>query len=126
MSLIGYLRIVMPVSGACAASLVVAAPAFADTPEDRFVADIKRANMVNPPVPATPDIWIKAGYASCDRISYSVGQGQRLQSAINNEVIATGTYNNLTRQNAVTLVTFAVLDLCPNLIPADNNGNGAG
>lgn len=82
--------------------------------------------MVNPPVPATPDIWIKAGDASCDRISSSVGQGQRLQSAINNEVIATGTYNNLTRQNAVTLVTFAVLDLCPNLIPADNNGNGAG
>lgn len=118
----GLIRTAVAMCCTGAVLAVATPPARADAAEDQFVADIKRSNAVHPPVPATPDIWIKAGRASCDRISAAVGQGQRLQSAINNEVIATGAYNSLSRQNAVTIVTFAVLDLCPYLIPANSDG----
>ena len=99
---------------------LTAAPARAGTPEENFVANIERSNFVATTIPGTPDIWVKAGYASCGRIAADVAQGQRLQSAVNNEVIATGTFNSLSRQNSVAIVTFAVLDLCPDLMPNRN------
>ena len=100
-----------------AVAVGVAAPATADTPEDKFVADIKNSNSVATNIPGTPERWIAAGYASCDRITRTSAQGLTIRAAINNEVIAATTFNVIPRQDAVALVTYAVLDLCPQLIP---------
>lgn len=100
--------------------LCAAAPASAETPEQKFIDDLKHANEVVTSIPGTPEKWVAAGYGSCDRISSAVAQGLRLQAAINNEVIATATFHVISRQDAVALVTYAVLDLCPNLIPNRN------
>jgi len=100
-----------------AVAVGVAAPATADTPEDKFVADIKNSNSVATNIPGTPERWIAAGYASCDRITRTSAQGLPIRAAINNEVIAATTFNVIPRQDAVALVTYAVLDLCPQLIP---------
>lgn len=114
-------------AGAVFATIAIAAagpatPARADTPEEKFVADLKHANEVVTSIPGTPEQWIIAGYASCDRISSAVAQGLRLQAAINNEVVATGAFNVISRQNSVAIVTYAVLDLCPQVIPNRNAG----
>ena len=95
----------------------VAAPAWADAAQDKFVADIKNSNSVATNIPGTPDRWLAAGYASCDRITRTSSQGVPIRAAINNEVIAAATFNVIPRQDAVALVTYAVLDLCPQLIP---------
>jgi hypothetical protein len=100
---------------ACAG--IAAAPTRAQSPEDKFIAHLERANASVTSIPGTPDIWVKAGYASCDRIAASVGRGERPQAAVNNEVLATGAFNSLSRQNSVAIVTYAVLDLCPHLMP---------
>lgn len=105
-------------AGFVGVSAGVAAPAGADTPEEKFVNDIKNSNSVATGIPGTPEKWLVAGYASCDRISRTSAQGLPIRAAINNEVIAAGTFNFISRQDAVALVTYAVLDLCPNLIPA--------
>lgn len=96
---------------------LTAAPAVAETPEEKFIANLERSNATVTSIPGTPDIWVKAGHASCDRIAASVGRGERLQAAVNNEVLATGAFNSLSRQNSVAIVTYAVLDLCPHLMP---------
>jgi hypothetical protein len=101
-----------------AVSVGVAATAGADTPEEKFINDIKNSNSVATSIPGTPEKWVAAGYTSCDRISRTSAQGLPIRAAINNEVIAAGTFNVISRQDAVALVTYAVLDLCPNLIPA--------
>lgn len=114
---------------AAAASLLVlgpAAPAAAITPEEQFVNDIKRSNSVATTVPGTPERWIAAGWASCNRISSAVAQGARLQQAINNEVIAARTFNVISQQDATAVVTYAVLDLCPNLIPNKGDAGPGG
>lgn len=95
-----------------------ATPAGAQTPEEKFIADIKHANSVSTSIPGTPERWLKAGYASCGRISSTIAQGLTPRAAINNEVIAATTFNVISRQNAVGLVTYAVLDLCPQVVPA--------
>lgn len=113
--------------GAFAAAVfaaAVAAPARADTPEDKFVADIEKSNSVATNIPGTPERWIAAGYASCDRITRTSSQGVPIRAAINNEVIAAATFNVIPRQDAVALVTYAVLDLCPQLIPQRAPGGG--
>jgi len=69
----------------------------------------------------TPDRWVQAGYGSCDRISSTVSQGLPVRAAINNEVIATKTFHRISQQDAVALVTYAVLDLCPQVIPPRRN-----
>lgn len=103
----------------------LAIPARAETPEDKFVADIEKSNSVATDIPGTPDRWIAAGYASCDRINRTSAQGVPIRAAINNEVIAAATFNVIPRQDAVALVTYAVLDLCPQLIPRRDNGSGS-
>ena len=105
-----------------AATVAVASPARADTPEEKFVADIKNSNSVATNIPGTPDRWLTAGYASCDRITRTSSQGEPIRAAINNEVIAATTFNAIPRQDAVALVTYAVLDLCPQLIPQKADG----
>lgn len=100
----------------------LAAPARADAAEDKFVADIKNSNSVATNIPGTPDRWIAAGRASCDRITRTSAQGVPIRAAINNEVIAATTFNVIPRQDAVALVTYAVLDLCPQLIPQRGGG----
>ena len=95
----------------------VATPARADTPDEKFVNDIKNSNSVATNIPGTPETWLAAGYASCDRITRTAAQGVPIRAAINNEVIAATTFNFIPRQDAVALVTYAVLDLCPQLIP---------
>ena len=107
-----------------AVAVGVAAPATADTPEDKFVADIKNSNSVATNIPGTPERWIAAGYASCDRITRTSAQGLPIRAAINNEVIAATTFNVIPRQDAVALVTYAVLDLCPQLIPQRTGVDG--
>ncbi len=102
----------------------LAAPARADAQEDKFIADIKNSNSVATNIPGTPDRWLAAGRASCDRITRTSAQGVPMRAAINNEVIAATTFNVIPRQDAVALVTYAVLDLCPQLIPARTNGDG--
>lgn len=114
------LQPVLAVSGAFAAMVVaagVATPAAADNPEDKFIADIKNSNAVATNIPGDPQRWLAAGYASCDRITRTSSQGVPMRAAINNEVIAATTFNVIPRQDAVALVTYAVLDLCPQLIP---------
>ena len=106
---------------ACAGLGPVAGSARADTPEEKFVANLERSNASVTSIPGTPAGWVKAGYASCDRIAASVGRGERLQSAVNNEVIATGAFHRLSRQNSIAIVTYAVLDLCPHLMPAPDS-----
>jgi hypothetical protein len=101
-----------------AGSVSAATPARADTPQEKFINDIKNSNSMATNIPGTPEKWLAAGYASCDRISRTSAQGIPIRAAINNEVIAAGTFNVISRQDAVALVTYAVLDLCPNLIPA--------
>lgn len=91
--------------------------AWADTPEEKFINDIRNSNAVATNIPGTPERWVAAGYASCDRITRTSAQGLPIRAAINNEVIAAGTFNVIPRQDAVALVTYAVLDLCPQLIP---------
>lgn len=110
----------LAVTGTFAALVVataVAAPAQASPAEDKFVADIKNSNAVATNIPGTPERWLAAGYASCDRITRTSSQGVPMRAAINNEVIAATTFNFIPRQDAVALVTYAVLDLCPQLIP---------
>lgn len=110
----------LAVTGACAAlvaATAVATPAQASPAEDKFVADIKNSNSVATNIPGTPERWLAAGYASCDRITRTSSQGVPIRAAINNEVIAATTFNFIPRQDAVALVTYAVLDLCPQLIP---------
>lgn len=109
---------------AVALAAAVATPARADTPEDKFVADIEKSNSVATNIPGTPERWIAAGYASCDRITRTSSQGVPIRAAINNEVIAAATFNVIPRQDAVALVTYAVLDLCPQLIPQRTIGGG--
>lgn len=94
-----------------------ALPASAGTPEEKFISDIQRSNEVTTTIPGTPERWVAAGYASCNRITSMVTQGLPVRAAINNEVIAAGTFNSISRQDAVALVTYAVLDLCPQVIP---------
>jgi len=94
-----------------------AAPARAQTPEEKFIADIERSNSVATSIPGTPERWVQAGYGSCERISSTVAQGLAVRAAINNEVIATKTFHRISHQDAVALVTYAVLDLCPQVIP---------
>jgi hypothetical protein len=124
----GRLRIARGIPGVFAAlalATAVATPAGADTPQDKFVADIKNSNSVATNIPGTPDRWLAAGYASCDRITRTSAQGLPIRAAINNEVIAATTFNFIPRQDAVALVTYAVLDLCPQLIP-QKMGTGGG
>jgi hypothetical protein len=104
-------------AAALAVSVGLATPARADTPEEKFINDIKNANSVATNIPGTPEKWVAAGWASCDRISRTSSQGVPIRAAINNEVIAAKTFNVIPQQDAVALVTYAVLDLCPNLIP---------
>lgn len=103
--------------GACAVIASTAAPARADTPEEKFINDIQRSNSVATAIPGTPERWVTAGYASCNRITSTIAQGLPVRAAINNEVIAAGTFNSISRQDSVALVTYAVLDLCPQVIP---------
>jgi len=112
-------------------SVGAATPARAETPEEKFINDIKNSNEVATNIPGTPERWVASGYASCDRITRTSAQGVPMRAAINNEVIAAGTFNFIPRQDAVALVTYAVLDLCPQLIPnrgapADSPPDGAG
>jgi hypothetical protein len=109
---------------AAAAAAALAVPAHAQTPEDKFVDDIRRSNSVTTTIPGTPTNWISAGWTSCNRISSAVRQGSRLQPAINNEVIAAKTFNVISQQDATALVTYAILDLCPYLIPDKNQPDG--
>jgi hypothetical protein len=108
---------------AIASAVGQTAPARADTAEDKFVADIKNSNSVATDIPGTPERWLAAGWASCDRITRTTAQGLPIRAAINNEVIAATTFNVIPRQDAVALVTYAVLDLCPQLIPQRPNGD---
>ena len=111
-------RAVVSVAGAVAmAAGMSAAPAYAQTPEEKFVSDIKHANSVTTDIPGTPERWLQAGYASCNRITSTIAQGLAPRAAINNEVIAARTFNVISQQNAVALVTYAVLDLCPSVMP---------
>lgn len=112
-------------TAAMALTVGVAAPARADTPEEKFVADIEKSNAVATNVPGTPDRWLAAGWASCDRITRTSSQGLPIRAAINNEVIAAATFNVIPRQDAVALVTYAVLDLCPQLIPQRGGAPGS-
>lgn len=113
-------------AAALTVSVSVATPARADTPEEKFINDIKSSNSVATNIPGTPERWLAAGYASCDRITRTSAQGLPIRAAINNEVIAATTFNVIPRQDAVALVTYAVLDLCPQLIPDRTNaGNPA-
>jgi len=104
-------------AAALTVSVSVAMPARADTPEEKFINDIKKSNSVATNIPGTPERWVAAGWASCDRISRTSSQGVPIRAAINNEVIAATTFNVIPRQDAVALVTYAIFDLCPNLIP---------
>jgi hypothetical protein len=118
--LMGLSRTARALPGAFAAlalAVGVATPARADAAQDKFVADIKNSNSVATNIPGTPDRWLAAGYASCDRMTRTAAQGLPIRAAINNEVIAAATFNVIPRQDAVALVTYAVLDLCPQLIP---------
>jgi peptidoglycan/xylan/chitin deacetylase (PgdA/CDA1 family) len=63
------------VIGVLAAMTSAATPAWAQTPEEKFISDIERSNAVATEIPGTPDRWVQAGYGSCDRISSTVGQG---------------------------------------------------
>ncbi|MCW1957174.1 MAG: hypothetical protein KIH64_001225 [Mycobacterium sp.] len=99
----------------------LAAPASAETPEEKFIRDLQHANAVVTSIPSTPDRWVKAGYGSCNRIQSMIAQGLPARAAINNEVIAATTFNAISRQNAVALVTYAVLDLCPGVVPPREN-----
>ena len=126
--LMGLSRTARALPGAFAAlalAVGVATPARADAAQDKFVADIKNSNSVATNIPGTPDRWLAAGYASCDRMTRTAAQGLPIRAAINNEVIAAATFNVIPRQDAVALVTYAVLDLCPQLIPP-KAGVGAG
>lgn len=102
---------------ACAIAASAATPAWAGPPEEKFISDIERSNSVATTIPGTPERWVAAGYATCNRITSTVAQGLPVRAAINNEVIAAGTFNSISRQDAVALVTYAVLDLCPQVIP---------
>lgn len=102
-----------------------ATPARADSREDKFIADLQRANAVATTIPGTPARWVRAGYDSCNRISSTIAQGLPARAAINNEVIAATTFHSIARQDAVALVTYAVLDLCPHVVPPrDTPGGG--
>jgi hypothetical protein len=111
----------MTAAALLAVAVGVATSARADTPEEKFINDIKKSNSVATNIPGTPERWLAAGYASCDRITRTTAQGLNIRAAINNEVIAATTFNVIPRQDAVALVTYAVLDLCPQLIPARAN-----
>lgn len=117
------------IAGVCAAVALaagLAGPARADAAEDKFITDIENSNSVATNIPGTPDRWLAAGWASCDRITRTSAQGVPIRAAINNEVIAATTFNVIPRQDAVALVTYAVLDLCPQLIPQRGNGGDGG
>lgn len=115
------LRAAASVAGGVMTALVVVAstatPAWAGTPEEKFISDIERSNSVATTIPGTPERWVAAGNATCNRITSTIAQGLPVRAAINNEVIAAGTFNSISRQDAVALVTYAVLDLCPQVIP---------
>jgi hypothetical protein len=111
----------MTAAAVLAVSVGAATPARAETPEEKFINDIKNSNEVTTNIPGTPERWVASGYASCDRITRTSAQGVPMRAAINNEVIAAGTFNFIPRQDAVALVTYAVLDLCPQLIPPRAN-----
>ncbi len=113
--------VIAAAAAALTVSVSVATPARADTPEEKFINDIKASNSVATNIPGPPERWVAAGYASCDRITRTSSQGLPIRAAINNEVIAATTFNVIARQDAVALVTYAVLDLCPQLIPARAN-----
>jgi hypothetical protein len=119
-----YTQAVAAIGCSLLAAAALAAPARAQTPEDKFVEDIRRSNSVTTTIPGTPTNWISAGWTSCNRISSAVRQGSRLQPAINNEVIAAKTFNVISQQDATALVTYAILDLCPYLIPDKNQPDG--
>lgn len=114
----------MPAGCSLLLAAALAAPTRAETPEDKFVNDIQRSNSVTTNIPGTPTNWISAGWTSCNRISSAVRQGSRLQPAINNEVIAAKTFNVISQQDATALVTYAILDLCPYLIPDKSQPDG--
>jgi hypothetical protein len=120
----GILAPAVGAAAACAVVIGVATPARADSPEDRFIADLQRANAVATSLPGTPERWVRAGYDSCNRISSTIAQGLPARAAINNEVIAATTFHSITRQNAVALVTYAVLDLCPHVVPPRGTPGG--
>ncbi len=117
------LRTLRSVAGSMALAIAVAAPAVADTPEEKFIEDLQHANAVVTSIPSTPDRWVKAGYSSCNRITAMIDWGLPARAAINNEVIAATTFHSISRQNAVALVTYAVLDLCPGVVPARAAGD---
>jgi hypothetical protein len=116
-------RSVISVAGAVALAVAAAGPAAAETPEEKFIRDLQRANAVVTSIPSTPDRWVKAGHASCNRITSTIAQGLPARAAINNEVIAATTFHSISRQNAVALVTYAVLDLCPGVMPPRGGNN---
>ena len=123
--LMGHSRTARAIPGTLAAlalAVSVATPALADAAPDKFVADIEKSNSLARNIPGTPERWLAAGYASCDRITRTSSQGVPIRAAINNEVIAATTFNVIPRQDAVALVTYAVLDLCPQLIPQKAGG----
>lgn len=105
------------VMAAVAVAASTAAPAWGGPPEEKFISDIERSNSVATTIPGTPERWVAAGYATCNRITSTIAQGLAVRAAINNEVIAAGTFNSISRQDSVALVTYAVLDLCPQVIP---------
>lgn len=120
MTLTARVRTVVSAAGVAAAvvgSSATAHTAWAQTPEEKFISDIERSNSVATSIPGTPQRWLLAGYGSCDRISQTVAQGLPVRAAINNEVIAAKTFHSISQQDAVALVTYAVLDLCPQVIP---------
>ncbi len=102
----------------------MATPARAESPEEKFIADLQRSNAVATTIPGTPERWVRAGYESCNRISSTIAQGLPARAAINNEVIAATTFHSIARKDAVALVTYAVLDLCPHVVPPRNTPGG--
>lgn len=114
-------RVAAMAAAAAVFAVALATPARAETPEEKFINDIKNSNSVATNIPGTPERWVAAGYASCDRITRTSAQGVPIRAAINNEVIAAKTFNVIPQQDAVALVTYAVLDLCPQLIPQRAN-----
>ena len=68
--------VVTAVFAAMALAAGVAAPARADAQEDKFIADIKNSNSVATNIPGTPDRWLAAGRASCDRITRTSRAGR--------------------------------------------------
>ncbi len=108
-------RAAVSIPGVVAVLLIAVGPvpARADTPEETFIEHIKRSNEVASPLPGTPEQWVQAGYTTCGRVSSRIAQGQVARAAINDEVGSARVMHHIDRQSAVALVTYAVLDLCP-------------